>query len=110
LVDEDDAAVEIAFLAGDPLVDGVRDDVGDPPPIVGGGVVLLAAQLLAGEHVPQPELGLETAVGLGDAAGRQRLGIDLPPVGQARQRGGGGVFFVGGGGIDRRDQAGPPQV
>src|SRR5262249_45638444 len=38
-VDEDDADVEIALLAGDPLVDGVGNDVGDASPITGGGVV-----------------------------------------------------------------------
>ena len=34
LVDEDDAGVEIALLAGQPLVDRVGDDVGDAPPVV----------------------------------------------------------------------------
>ena len=47
-------------------------------------VMQIAAQLLPGEDIPQPELRLETAVGLGDAAGDQCLGIDLPPVGKAR--------------------------
>ena len=42
LVDEHDAGVEIALLAGEPLVDRVGNDVGDAPPIVGRGGVLLA--------------------------------------------------------------------
>ena len=33
-VDEHDARVEIALLAGQPLVDRIRDDVADAPPIV----------------------------------------------------------------------------
>ena len=82
----------------------------DASPIVGGGIVLLAAQLLAGEYIPQPELGFETAVGLSDAAGHQRLGVDLPPVGKARQRVDGGNFLDIGGGIDGREQTGTPQV
>ena len=56
LVDEDDAGVEIALLAGQPLVDRIGDDVRDAAPVVRRGEVLLAGELLAGEHVPQPEL------------------------------------------------------
>src|SRR4029450_9357967 len=69
LVDEDNAAVEITLVPGDALVNGVGNDVGDPPPVIGRGVVLLAAQLLPGEDIPQPELRLETDGGRGDAAG-----------------------------------------
>ena len=36
----------------------------------GVGEILLAGQLLAGEHVPQPELGLEPPVGLAGRRGR----------------------------------------
>ena len=82
----------------------------DAPPVVGRGGVLLAVQLLAREHVPEPELGLETALGLGDAAGDQRLRIDLSPVGKARD----GVdvrdFFEIGGLIDRGKEARALQV
>ena len=38
--------------------------MGDAAPIVRRGEILLAGELLAGEHVPQPELGLQPAVGL----------------------------------------------
>ena len=62
--------VEIALLAGEALVDRVGDDVRDAPPVVRRGEILLAGQLLAGEHVPQPELGLEPAVALARARGR----------------------------------------
>jgi hypothetical protein len=59
----------------------------DAAPIVGRGEVLLAGELLAGEHVPQPELGLQPAVGLtGHSAGDQRLRVDGLPVGKARHR------------------------
>ncbi len=64
LVDEHDAAVEIAAVAGEPLVDRVRDDVGDAAPIVRRREILLAVELLAGEHVPQPEFGLQPPVAL----------------------------------------------
>ena len=59
-VDEDDAGVEIALLAGQPLVDRVGDDVGDAAPVFGlVGEELLADQLLAGKRVPQAELGAQ---------------------------------------------------
>ena len=64
LVDEDDAGVEIALLAGQPLVDRVGDDVGDAAPVGLAGEELLADELLAGKRVPQPELGAQAAVGL----------------------------------------------
>ena len=42
--------------------------------------------LLAGSDVPQAELDLEAAVlALADAADDQRLGVDRPPVGEARR-------------------------
>ena len=84
LVDEHDAGVEIALLAGDPLIDRVGDDVADAPRILGPGEELLAGELLAGEHVPQPELGLEPAVARADAADHQRLRVDHPPILEAR--------------------------
>ena len=61
--------VEVALLAGQPLVDRIGDDVGDPPPVVRAGEELLAGELLAGEDVPQAELGAEPAVAPG---GRRR--------------------------------------
>ena len=42
LVDEHDAGVEIALLAGEALVDRVGDDVRDAPPVVRRGEILLA--------------------------------------------------------------------
>jgi hypothetical protein len=47
---------------------------------------------------------------LGDAAGDQRLGIDLPPVGKARQGVDGDNFLDISGLIDRSEQAGAAQV
>ena len=86
-VDEDDARVEIALLAGQPLIDRVGDDVGDAAPVRRVGEELLADQLLAGEGVPQAELGAQPAVGfLRDAAGDQRLRVDDLPVLEARAR------------------------
>ena len=111
LVDEHDAAVEIAFLAGEPLVDRVGDDVRDAPPVVGRREVLLAVELLAGEHVPQPELGLQPPVALArDAAGDQRLRVDGAPVGKARHGVDVGDLFDEGRRIDRREQAAALQI
>ena len=63
-------------------------------------------ELLAGEHVPQPELGLQPAVGLaGDAAGDQRLRVDRAPVGKARHRVDVGDLLDVGRRVDRREQA-----
>ena len=68
-------------------------------------------ELLAGEHVPQPEFGLEPSVALPrDAAGDQRLRVDRAPVGKARQRVGVGDLLDIGRRIDRREQAGALQI
>ena len=77
LVDEDDAAVEIALLAGDPLVDGVRDDVGDAPPVVGRGGVLLAASCWPANTSHSRNWALSRPSVCGEAAGDQRLRVDL---------------------------------
>ena len=78
LVDEDDAGVEIALLAGEPLIDRVGDDVArraanSPASVKNCSPV----ELLAGEHVPQPELApgaVRPAASI--AADDQRLGVD----------------------------------
>ena len=94
-VDEDDARVEIALLAGQPLVDGVGDDVGDAPLIGVIGEELLARHLLAGESIPQPVLGADAAVGLlADAAGHQRLRVDHLPVVEAGRASGLAIFSM----------------
>ena len=75
------------------------------------GVVLLAAQLLAGEHVPQPELGLEPAVGLGVT--RPVTSAWALICRQSAKRGSASmveIFSMIGGLIDRREQAGALQV
>ena len=86
--------VEEALVAGEARVDRVRDDVGDAAPVVRVGEVLLAGELLAGEHVPQAELGLEPAGRVaGDAAGDERLGVDdLPATRSAARRRGSTTF------------------
>ncbi len=55
-IDEHDAAVEIALLAGEALVDRIRDDVRDAPPVVLRREILLSGELLRRKHVPQAEL------------------------------------------------------
>ena len=111
LVDEHHAAVEVAGLAGEPLIDRIRDDVRDPPPDVGRGEILRAGELLVGGDVPQPEFRFQPAVALpGDAAGDQRLGVDGAPVGEARQSVDVGDPLEIGLRIDRREQAGALQV
>ena len=111
LVDEHDAAVEIAAVAGELLVDRVRDDVGDAAPVVRRGEILLAGELLAGEHVPQPEFGLEPAVGLPrHRSGHQRLRIDGAPIGKVRHRVDAGDVLDESRRIDRREQAAALQI
>ena len=56
LIDEHDARIEISLLAGDALIDHVGDDMADAARVLRPGEELLAGKLLAGEHVPQPEL------------------------------------------------------
>ncbi len=105
LVDEYHAAVEIALVSGQALVDLVGNDVCDPPPVFRRGDILMAGELLAGGDVPQAEFGLEAPVVLaGHAAGDQGLGVDGLPALELRR-------FVGVGNpldksrrIDRRKQ------
>jgi hypothetical protein len=67
--------------------------------------------LLAGEHVPQPELSLETAVGLAcHAPGGERLRIDGAPIGEVRHSVDAGDFLEERRRIDRREQAAPLEV
>src|SRR5260370_40233511 len=83
--DIDDPRIEIAVLAGDPLVDLVGDDMGDAAPVLPGRRVGEAGELLLGEYVPQPELDPEFSVALLlHRAGDQRLGVDLAPIAEAR--------------------------
>jgi hypothetical protein len=50
----------MACLAGEALVDFVRNDVGDGTPVPGQGEILLADQLLARGDIPDPEFGPKT--------------------------------------------------
>src|SRR3569833_2111734 len=106
LVDEDDATVEITLLAGQALVDRIGDDVADAAPVVLRGEVLLAVELLPGEHVPQAEFRFEAAIALaGDTSGDQRLRVDGAPVGKARHRVRIGDLLDEGRRVARREQA-----
>ena len=110
-VDEDDARIEIALLAGQALVDGVGDDVGDAARVRLVGEELHADQLLAGKCVPQAELGAQTSVALlRDAAGDQRLRVDDLPVLEARCGVGVGDLLDERALVDRREQAGTLQI
>ena len=105
LIDKHHAAVEIAFLAGQALIDLVGDDMRDPPPVFRRGEILLAGELLAGGDVPQAELRLEAPVALPrHAAGHQRLRVDGLPVGELRRDVDVGDVLDIGGLIDRREQ------
>jgi hypothetical protein len=85
LGDEHHAGVEIALLAGQPLIDRVADLVGHAPPVLGGRGELQAQQLLLAEGVPQAEVDAQHAVGADrDLAVDQGLGPGRLPVGEAR--------------------------
>ena len=100
-----------AALAGEPLIDRIRDDVSDAPPIVGRGEILLAVELLSGKHVPQPEFRLQTPIRLtADAPGDKRLGVDVAPIRKARHRIDAGNPFDIGRRIDRSEQSAALQV
>ena len=62
--DIDDAGVEIAVLAGDAGIDRIGDAMGDAAPVAGRRREREAGHLLLREHVPQPELDPQAAVGL----------------------------------------------
>ena len=83
--DVDDAGVEIALLAQQPLVDHVGDDVGDAAPVGRGGGVGGALDLLLRQHVPQAELDPHGAAAALDPAGDQRLRADRAPVLEIRR-------------------------
>ena len=80
LVDEHDAGVEKALLAGDAREHRVGDHVRDAARVRGVGRVLLARDLLAARGVPQAELrGDAPAVLLQHAAGQHELRVDRLP-------------------------------
>src|SRR5258706_8620154 len=85
-IDEDDARIEIAFLAGDLLVDGIGDHMSDLSPALGHrGVVLEADHLALRESVPEPELDTHAPVRLRDRLpGYEPLRLDGAPVGETR--------------------------
>ena len=62
LVDEDNPAIEIAFLAGQALVDRIGDDVREPARRVRRNEELLARDLPGGENVPKPVFASKAAV------------------------------------------------
>ena len=77
----------------------------------GDGEILLAGELLAGDDVPQAELGLEPSVALPrHAAGDQRLRVDRLPVLEVRRHVEVGDLLDEGGRVDRREQAGRAQI
>ena len=83
----------------------------DSPPVVGRGEILLAVELLAREHIPQPEFSFEPSIRLlGDTACDQRLRVDDAPIGKARH--GVAVRYSLGKGprIDRREKAAALQI
>ena len=56
LVDEHDLGVEVALLAGEPLIDLVGDEVAEPAPVLSARPRSAGRQLAARQHVPQAEL------------------------------------------------------
>ncbi len=87
LGDVDHPGIEITVLSRDALVDRVRDDMRDAPPVLRGRGVGKARELLARDHVPKPELDLEPAVRLRlHSTSHQHLCVDEPPVAEARLR------------------------
>ncbi len=110
LVDEHDARVEIAFLAGDALIDRVGDDMADAPRVLGLAEELLAGELLAGIDVPQPELGLEPAVRAADAPDDKGLGIQHPPIVEGGNAVESDPFLDEGRLVDRGEQPRGPEI
>src|SRR4029453_2529834 len=84
-VHEHDPTVEISSLAGEALINRIRNNVCDTSPIVGRRKVLLAVELLAGENIPETKLRLQPSVALAsDAAGHKCLRIYRAPILKAR--------------------------
>ena len=67
-IDKHHAGIEKAFFAGQARIDGIGDDMGHAPPIIGVGEILLAAELLAGKKCPTG--GIRFSTGRRDRASR----------------------------------------
>ena len=105
LVDEYDAAVEEALLAGDAREDRVGDEMGDSARVRAVGRILLSRDLFACRGVPQPELrGDMAAVGARDAAGDDELRVYRLPRVHIRAHVGIRDRFGEGGRIERREE------
>ena len=111
LGDIDDPGVEVAALAGQPLVDIVGHGMGDVAPGIGRAAQRQALQMLFGEHVPEAELdGEQAAVAGHDAPRHERLRIDDAPVLEARPHRHPARLADEGGRIDRAEQARALQI
>ncbi len=111
LRDEHDACVEIAFFAGDALIDRVRHQMRDTPPIIRRGGILQPDHLCFAENIPQAEIDLEPAVRLRrHHAGDEALRLDGAPVAEAGRHVDVGNLLDIGGGVERAEQARTIQI
>ncbi len=105
LVDEDDAGIEKALLAGDAREDRIRNDVRDAARIVGVGDILLACDLRA--RRPRPRGGTRSAAARRRppaAPGDDELRIDRLPAVELRRWSGLADRCGKRRGIDRREK------
>ena len=76
------AGGENAFLARELFIDVVGNAVGHEAQIAGGDCEALTTQILALDHIPKAEAHIPAAIRqTRDAAGRQRIGTLLTPLG-----------------------------
>ena len=76
--------IEIAFFAGNALIDSVRNHMGDATPVLRRGGVLQAHHLAFAKNIPETEFNFQAAVGLhGGLAGHQSLRLNGAPIASA---------------------------
>ena len=80
------AGVEITALSGQALINHIRNNMGQTPPIAGYGGHRLTFQLRFGVNIPEAELDAQAPIGCHrHTAVDQGLSVDHPPIAEPRQ-------------------------
>ena len=83
--DIDDPGIEITRFAGQAFIDGIGNDMGDPPPVTWCAEIDQTGHLFARQDVPKAKLYAQPAIAFNAHLARDKgLGVQHPPIGKSR--------------------------